>query len=99
MATFAPSAAKSFAVASPMPLLPPVISANFPASLGMSFSTVQNQRFKIESAKRVRPPALRSYKPELPIWVSDSRIVRLSCIGHNEFATRAVPAKSQGPDG
>ena len=29
--------------------------------------------------------------PESPIWTSDSRIVRLSCPRHNEFATRADP--------
>jgi len=32
-----------------------------------------------------------STKPEFPIWSSNSRIVRFSCVGHNEFATSADP--------
>jgi hypothetical protein len=29
------------------------------------------------------------HQPEFPLWTSDSRIVRLSCHGYNEFASRA----------
>jgi hypothetical protein len=32
-----------------------------------------------------------STKPEFPIWSSNSRIVRSSCLGHNVFATSADP--------
>jgi hypothetical protein len=38
MNTYAPSATKRFAVAKPMPLLPPVIRATFPVSLSNIFS-------------------------------------------------------------
>src|SRR2546422_5774694 len=38
MKTYAPSFTNSFAVARPMPLLPPVMSAVFPSSLPMTFS-------------------------------------------------------------
>jgi len=34
--------------------------------------------------------------PEFPIWPSDSRIMRFSCPGHNEFATRAGPREIAG---
>jgi hypothetical protein len=36
-----------------------------------------------------------STKPEFPIWSSNSRIVRISCVGHNEFATSADPGIDQ----
>jgi len=34
-------------------------------------------------------PLVRSnaFHPEIRIWTSGSRIVRFSCLGHNEFAT------------
>jgi hypothetical protein len=37
MKTYAPSPTKAFAAASPIPLLPPVMSAIFPASLLTAF--------------------------------------------------------------
>ena len=39
MKTYAPSFTNRFAVASPMPLVPPVTSAIFPSSLPMEFSS------------------------------------------------------------
>src|ERR1019366_3835087 len=37
-----------------------------------------------------------SFTPESSIWTSNSRIVRFSFPGHNEFATRAGPSEISG---
>jgi len=33
----------------------------------------------------------QTIKPEFPIWISGLSIVRFSCLGHNEFASRDCP--------
>src|ERR1700754_396793 len=45
--TYAPSSTNRFAVASPMPLLPPVMRAIFPSSLFMLFSLVRRFSFRL----------------------------------------------------
>src|SRR5882762_6662185 len=50
------------------------------------------QTYAVRGPSIVDPFGFREHAPpESPIWTSDSRIVRLSCPRHNEFATRADP--------
>src|SRR4030095_9930821 len=60
MKTYAPSFTNSLAVARPMPLLPPVMSAIFPSSLPMEFSLRMISPIK----PQIFEEGLRSWNPD-----------------------------------
>src|SRR5688572_3240756 len=74
MKTYAPSLTNAFAVARPMPLLPPVRSATFASSLPMYFSFV---RRRAAPRRRGARQAARQHQPGTRGGPSLDHLVRL----------------------